>query len=131
MNSHKFARGKVLVAEDDDDNRNLLAFLLESEGWQITEATNGKEALEKVVKEQPEVLILDNRMPELTGTEVYQQIRAQGIHVSVVLVTAFSDLEELASSLGIRYFLKKPFELPQLIATIEAAYADFQNSTTV
>ena len=44
---------------------------------------------------------------------------------------AFSDLEELASSLGIRYLLKKPFELPQLIATIEAAYADFPNSTTV
>ncbi|MBD2181421.1 response regulator [Planktothrix sp. FACHB-1355] len=117
---------KVLIADDDDDSRTMLAFLLESEGWQIAEARNGKEALEKLTEECPQVLILDNRMPELTGAEVYQHIQQEGIKIPVVLMTAFSDLEELASSLGIRYYLPKPVDVPLVLATVESAYAEYQ-----
>ncbi|MFB2917650.1 MULTISPECIES: response regulator [Aerosakkonema] len=117
---------KVLIADDDDDSRTMLAFLLESEGWQIVEARNGKEALEKLTEECPQVLILDNRMPELTGAEVYQYIQQAGIKITVVLMTAFSDLEELASSLGIRYYLPKPVDVPLILATVESAYAEYQ-----
>lgn len=117
---------KVLIADDDDDSRTMLAFLLESEGWQISEARNGKEALEKLTEECPQVLILDNRMPELTGAEVYQHIQQKGIKITVVLMTAFSDLEELASSLGIRYYLPKPVDVPLVLATVESAYGEYQ-----
>lgn len=123
MEDHQPVRGKVLIADDNDDSRTMLAFLLGSEGWEILEACNGREVLEKVVREKPDVLLLDNRMPELTGEMVYQQLQKQNLNLPVVLITAYSDLEELASSLGIRFFLKKPIDFPQLLDLIEAAYS--------
>ncbi len=125
MNPSNPVKGKVLIAEDDDDNRNLLAFLLGMEGWQVAEARNGREALEKVVEEKPHVLVLDNRMPELTGAEVCQRLREQGISVPIVFLTAYSDGQELAASLGIRYYLKKPYDFPDLFAAVDSAYRDY------
>ncbi len=123
MNQGNVEKGKVLIADDDDDGRSMLAFLLESEGWEIAEARDGKEAVEKVIAENPDVLILDNRMPELTGSEVYQCLRKRGSRVSVVLVTAYSDGRELASSLGIPYFIQKPVDFAALLAAVEGAIA--------
>ena len=126
MNCTQPTKGKIMIADDHDDSRMMLAFLLESEGWQITEASNGKEALEKVLQEQPHVLVLDNRMPEITGTQLYQILREQGISTPVVLITAFGDLNELAASFGIRYYLPKPIDFERVVAVIESAYADYQ-----
>ena len=124
MNEQNLTRGKVLIADDDDDSRIMLSFLLEDEGWEVAEARDGKEALEKLVEEKPHVLVLDNRMPELTGAMVYEQLRSKGINIPVVLITAFSDLDELASSLGIRYFLRKPIDFLEVLATIQLAYEE-------
>jgi two-component system response regulator (stage 0 sporulation protein F) len=122
MNNNSSARRKVLIADDDDDSREMLAFLLEDEGWEVTEVRDGREALETVINERPDLLILDNRMPELTGAEVYQHLQAKGINLAVVLATAYGHIEELASSLGISYFVNKPYDLTKLLKTIESAY---------
>lgn len=127
MNDRNLAKGKVLIADDDDDTRAILAFLLVDEGWQVTEAQNGKEALEKVLSEKPDVLILDNRMPELTGAEVFQRLREQGINMPVVFITAFSDVEELASALGIKYYFRKPIDFSEVLVTIESVYEENRN----
>ncbi len=124
MNHENLGKGTVLIADDDDDSRELLSFLLMEEGWQVREARDGKEALEAVMKCKPDVLILDNRMPELTGIEVYKQIKLQGINLVVVLATAYGYLEELALSVGISYYITKPYDIPLLLSTIEAAYAN-------
>lgn len=113
----------ILVADDNDDNRLMLSFLLQEEGWKVLEASDGQEALEKVLKEEPGVLILDNRMPELTGTEVYKILKNKDTKTAIILATAYGDLEELAESLGIQHFITKPFDIPELIDLIEAAYA--------
>ncbi|MCA1992963.1 MAG: response regulator, partial [Coleofasciculus sp. S288] len=89
-----------------------------------------KEALEKVIQYQPDVLVLDNRMPELTGAEVYQRLKAQGVNLGVVLATAYGDLNELARSLNITHFVSKPFDIPELLACIESAYKDFHREST-
>ncbi|MBD2299513.1 response regulator [Nostoc sp. FACHB-190] len=122
MNSNNTDKRKILIADDDDDSRAMLSFLLEEEGWEVKEARNGEEALETVIKEQPDLLILDNRMPKLSGIEVYQQIQAQEIKIAVVLATAHGYLDELASSLGIAHFIAKPYDIPELLKTIESAY---------
>jgi two-component system, response regulator, stage 0 sporulation protein F len=122
MNNRNIKKRKVLIADDDDDSRAMLTFLLEEEGWEVKEAKNGKEALEKVIQEQPDLLILDNRMPELTGVEVYQHLQAEGIKLAVILATAYGYLNELAESLGIPYFISKPYDIPQLLKIIESAY---------
>jgi|UPI00035E74FE two-component system response regulator (stage 0 sporulation protein F) len=115
------ARRKVLIADDDEQNRLILAFILEQENWEVREAQNGREALEKVLQEQPDVLILDYKMPELTGIEVYQQLRARGINLATILMTAHSCIKEFSLSLGISCFLIKPFEIPELFNMIEFA----------
>ncbi|BAZ33048.1 two-component response regulator [Cylindrospermum sp. NIES-4074] len=122
MKFKNFGSRQVLIADDDDDSRTLLAIILAEEGWEIREARNGQEALEKVVNEPPDVLILDNRMPELTGAQVYRHLQAEGINLAVVLATAYGNIEELASLLGITYFINKPYDIPELLKTIESAY---------
>ncbi|KAF3889932.1 MULTISPECIES: response regulator [Nostocales] len=121
MNNKSTRKGKVLIADDDDDSRAMLAFLLEDEGWEVKEAKNGKEAIEKAIKEQPDLLILDNRMPEFTGDEVYKQLQREGIKLTVILATAYGYLEELALSLGISHFISKPYDIPKLLKVIESA----------
>ncbi|MTJ10310.1 MULTISPECIES: response regulator [unclassified Anabaena] len=121
MKFNHLEKRKVVIADDDEDSRMLLAFLLEDEGWLVEQAKNGKEAIEKVVQEKPHLLILDNRMPELTGTQVYQQLQGQKIDLTTILVTAYGDIEELASSLGIVHFLRKPIDISELLLIIESA----------
>lgn len=114
----------ILIADDDDDTRQMLSFLLEQEGWHVSEACDGKEALTKVLQDNPDVLVLDNRMPELTGAEVYQRLKAEQIKTRVILATAYGDVAELAQALNIQYFLAKPFDIPDLLECIETAYSD-------
>lgn len=127
MNNQTLGRRKVLIADDDDDSRIMLSFILQEEGWEVYEACNGKEALEKVIEDKPDLLILDNRMPELTGVEVYQYLQAEGINITVVLATAHGYLDELASSLGVTHFIKKPYEIPKLLKMVESAYTTCRN----
>lgn len=124
MTNNTLPKCKIIIADDDDDSRKLLCFLLESEGWHVLEARDGKEAIEKVVEENPDILILDNRMPEFTGQEVYQHLREKGIPITVILMTAFSDIQQLAASLDIPYFFQKPIDFAELLATIESISAD-------
>ena len=116
------SKRRILVADDDADTRVLLGVLLEQRGWEVIEATNGQEALEKVIDEMPDVALLDNRMPERTGAEVYRQLRAGNVEVPVILMTGLSKASELARQLGIRYFLPKPFVVGDVVAVVDRAY---------
>ncbi|CAD5936349.1 Regulatory protein AtoC [Planktothrix tepida] len=122
MNNQNTRTRKVVIADDDIDSRTMLALILADEGWEVKEAQDGKEAIEITIKEQPDLLILDNRMPELTGVEVYQQLQLAGIKQTVVLATGYGDLKELALSMGITHFISKPFDILELLQIIESAY---------
>ncbi|MFM6190409.1 MAG: response regulator [Planktothrix sp.] len=124
MNTQNAKKRKVVIADDDDASRAILTFILEEEGWEVKEAKDGKEAVEKTIDEEPDLLILDNRMPELTGAEVYHKLQLQGIKLAVILATGYGELESLATSLGISYFISKPFDIPELLIMIESAYAN-------
>lgn len=118
MNITNPVKGKILIADDDDDNRILLSIFIQSEGWDVIEAQDGQEALEKAIEEQPNIILLDNRMPKLTGTKVYEKLCEQGMKFPVILLTAYADIEELANSLGICHYLNKPYDLSHLMAII-------------
>lgn len=112
---------KVLIADDEEGNRLLFTFILEQEGWEVSNAQDGKEALEKVLKLRPNLLLLDYKMPKLTGGEVYQQLQLKGIKPTVILISSHVDLKKIASSLGISYYLQKPFEIIDFLEMINSA----------
>lgn len=120
---------KVLIADDDEDSRFLLNVLLSEEGWEVSEARDGKEVLEKISQQLPDILILDNRMPELSGIEVYQYLQKDKLNLAIILITAYPDLETLAASLGISYFLSKPFNFSELFELTELAYNSIHKNT--
>jgi PAS domain S-box-containing protein len=80
----------VLVVEDDADTRNILRRMLTKEGWAVTEATNGRVALEQVAESQPELILLDLMMPEMDGFAFLEALRQQDAwrSIPVVVVTA-------------------------------------------
>ncbi|BAY32879.1 response regulator receiver domain protein [Nostoc carneum NIES-2107] len=122
MLCEKMGKRKVLVADDEESNRTVMTFILKQEGWEVSEACNGKEALDKVLKEQPDLLILDNRMPILTGIQVYQQLQLHGIKIAVVLVSGNNNLKKAASSVGIVHFIHKPFDFTDFLQKVNSAY---------
>jgi two-component system response regulator (stage 0 sporulation protein F) len=125
MNFKNSEKGKVLIAEDEDVSRKFLACLLQLEGWEVSQAQDGQEAIEKFLQSRPNLLVLDYQMPALTGTEVYQFLRLNGIKLPVVLISGDCELEKIASSAGITYYLQKPFSIEEFVQTINLAYAGF------
>lgn len=112
---------RVLLADDDDDIREVISMLLQDEGWEVVEAKDGAEALTHLLAEDFHAVVLDHRMPKLTGSEVYRQLVANGRQASVILVTAADSVEAIAADLGIRCFLGKPFSLGDLLEAVRDA----------
>lgn len=101
----------VLVVDDTKNIRLLLTQCLEFEGYTVTTASNGTEALETLSHRSFDLIFLDVRMPELSGTEVLRQMRQMGIHSPVVMITAFGTVKNAVecTQLGAVAYLQKPF----------------------
>ncbi|HJV86074.1 MAG TPA: response regulator [Noviherbaspirillum sp.] len=111
----------VLVADDDDEFRQALAEIIALEGWHVWEASDGEEALVCASKVKPDVVVLDHRMPRLTGAEVIRRLRDSGNRVPVVLVSAAYEIRDLALSVGVNCHLRKPFGVDDLIILMKKA----------
>lgn len=111
----------ALVADDDDEFRQAMAEVIAMDGWHVWEASDGEEAFHCAGKLRPDVLVLDQRMPRLTGAEVIRRLRDGGINVPVVYVSAAHEISELASSAGVKCHLMKPFGIDELLALMRRA----------
>lgn len=105
---------RVLVADDDEEFREAIAEIIAMEGWSVLQARDGEEALDFALRLRPDVVVLDHRMPTLTGVEVVQRLRAERVRLPVVMISASYELEELAKSVGVLCHLRKPFGLDEL-----------------
>jgi CheY-like chemotaxis protein len=114
-------RRTVLVADDDADVRAALAEALADEGWDVHEAENGREALERIEAGAYDVVLLDHRMPEMTGGDVCRELRARGRGVRVVMLTAAAAVRDLAAEVGADAWLGKPYGLDELFDVLERA----------
>jgi PAS domain S-box-containing protein len=118
---------RVLVAEDNDFNAQLLEHLLRRRGHEARQANNGREALRLATEQAFDLLLLDVHMPELDGLEVAQAIRARegttGGHLPIIALTARSRQEDRERCLaaGMDDFLAKPIHAPDLWAAIDRA----------
>ncbi len=109
---------RILVAEDERDIRELINFTLMFAGHTVTLAANGEEAVQKVAEANPELIIMDVRMPRLTGYEACRQIRQMDAYktVPVVFLTAKGQDEEVQSGIdaGATLYILKPFAPDEL-----------------
>lgn len=113
---------RILVVDDEADTRWLLRSFLESEGYEILEATNGEEALDRLATHAPDLILLDISMPLIDGYETCQRIRELGIRTPVIMLTGKTQVEHRVKGLdcGADDYLGKPFSLSEISARVRA-----------
>lgn len=111
----------AVVADDDHEFRQAMAEIIAMDGWHVWEAVDGEEALHFAGKYKPDVMVLDHRMPRLTGAEVIQRMREGGVNVPVVFVSAANELHAVAAHIGVNCHLMKPFGIDELLALMRRA----------
>lgn len=111
----------ILIADDYDDNRELLRLMLETAGHKIREAKDGAECVAMALKEPPDLLLIDLSMPVLDGWDVLRQLRENERTrlIPCVAVTAFPESDRpRALNDGFSAYLSKPFRTRDLLATV-------------
>jgi two-component system, NtrC family, response regulator AtoC len=101
---------KILVVDDEPAIRQILSNIIEREGFQVSVAENGSSALEKLTKENFDVVFSDVRMPDFTGIELLQKAKAQGIESQFIIMTAFASVNTAIEAMryGAFDYLTKP-----------------------
>jgi CheY-like chemotaxis protein len=117
---------KILVVDDSNVLRRIITFNLKSAGYEVTEAVNGKEGLDKIESENPDMIFLDIMMPVMDGFTVLKELQKINSEIPVVVLTAKggeSD-EEMALNLGAEKVITKPFSPKLLVDTVKELLGD-------
>ncbi|MCF6523833.1 response regulator transcription factor [Streptomyces sp. JJ36] len=112
----------VLIVDDEPAVRDALRRSLAFEGYETEEAADGAEALERVAAREPELIVLDVLMPRMDGLTAARRLRAEGVRVPILMLTARDTVGDRVTGLdaGADDYLVKPFELDELLARIRA-----------
>src|SRR5215212_9193450 len=115
-------KAKILIAEDDANIRQGLVATLESDGYSVTPASDGAQALRLFPQEKFDLVVLDIMMPKASGYDVCRDLRARGSRVPVLFLTAKG--EEVDKVVGLKLgaddYVTKPFGVHELLARVEA-----------
>jgi two-component system, chemotaxis family, chemotaxis protein CheY len=113
----------ILVADDSWLSRKMIQGYLKENGFDILQATNGREALEQIETRSPDLVILDLLMPEMDGFEVLEQLRIRKCDIPVVVLTADIQIttREKCEEYGVAGILHKPPQSESLLAVIQKA----------
>lgn len=112
---------QVLVVDDTKNIRSLLTKCLESEGYSVKTAVDGRTALEILERERFGLVFLDIKMPLFSGTEVLKKMRETGINTPVVIITAYATVKNAVdcTNLGAVAYLQKPFTADKIRAVLK------------
>ena len=116
---------KILAIDDENDVLLIIKTALSGEGYDVVTASNGFDGLALAEDHQPDVILLDLRMPEMDGMEVLAQLRENEkiMNIPVIILTGISDKNKIREALdkGITYYIVKPFECQDLVSKINLA----------
>lgn len=114
----------ILVVDDQPSLRQMLRFALTSQGYTVTEAEDGVEALKKIAKTDIDMLIVDWQMPLMNGLELVRRLRDDSAYADlpIVVVSCWDDLaaRKEAYSMGVMTWLKKPFRMAEVHRVVES-----------
>ena len=120
---------KILIAEDERDIRDLVAFTLRFAGYEVAAAANGEEAVSMAAKENPDLILMDVRMPRMTGYDACRILKANPDmkDIPIVFLSAKGQESEIQTGLevGAEEYLLKPFAPDQLTERVKAILAKF------
>jgi two-component system response regulator AtoC len=121
----------ILIADDDKNLRYSFKRAIEREGFQCVEAKNGREAVERVAQDRPQVVVMDIRMPEMDGLKAFLAIKKIASDLPVIIMTAYGTTETAIEAMkrGAFEYILKPFNLNDMLVLIARAIA--QNSDDV
>jgi DNA-binding response OmpR family regulator len=115
---------KILIAEDERDIRELVNFSLQFGGFTVVQAANGAEAVELAQKERPDLILMDVRMPKMTGYEACRQMKSMPdlSDIPVVFLSAKGQESEIQTGLesGAEEYILKPFAPDELVKQVQA-----------
>jgi len=114
---------KILVADDEQEIRNLLDHFLKGQGYEVVLASDGNQALELAIEENPQLIILDIKMPGLDGLEVCKRLKEkeQTKLIPVIVITGFEDNKMEALNIGADDFVNKPFDMAEISSRVKSA----------
>ena len=114
---------RVLIADDEKNMRWVLGEALTAEGYDVSEAVDGKEVLAALEDNPPDLMVLDHKMPAPDGMEVLRRLRAKGLTFPVIMLTAHGNVNTAVEAMkaGATEYLTKPFDLGELKLAIEKA----------
>jgi two-component system alkaline phosphatase synthesis response regulator PhoP len=114
---------KIMVVDDEQDIREMLAIMISKEGYQTDTAANGSELLKKIDNFQPELITLDVMMPGMTTSEILEKLKDKKTKPKIILLTVVRYSEEEKQKIykmgNVVDYMTKPFELDDLINTIQ------------
>lgn len=118
---------RVLVVDDRKDNIEFVVdYILKPNGYKALTAKDGQEGLRKALTENPDLIIMDNNMPKMTGLQVMEALKEKGLNIPVILMT-FHGSESLAVQffrLGVKDYLIKPFTVEEMLESIDKALTE-------
>ena len=118
---------KILIAEDERDIRDLVAFSLQFSGFQVVQAANGAEAVERAQAELPDLILMDVRMPRMTGYEACKMLKTLPAvrDIPVVFLSAKGQESEIQTGLqsGAEEYILKPFAPDELVRQVTVVLA--------
>jgi two-component system cell cycle response regulator DivK len=113
---------RILVVEDQEDNRQILRDLLETSGYELVEVEDGLQAVAAVAKQRPDLILMDIQLPSIDGYEATRRIRsnADNKSIPIIAVTSYALTGDEAKALaaGCDAYVAKPFSPRQLLAKI-------------
>ncbi len=116
-------KAKIVVADDEPRIRKMICRLLMDEGYEVMPVENGREAVEALLSFQPDVILLDQQMPVMTGVEALEEIKQIAPNQVVLFVTAFGSISLAVDAVkkGAYDFIEKPFDNDKLLLTVGRA----------